>query len=77
MLEKITQQLFELMTVEANLIAILLLFSNLLWIKIWYIERSDRQAAWKNNNEFKTEVVNAMKDIIPLLAIIKDRSDRV
>ena len=61
---------------EAGVVAALLLVSNIVWFKMYLMERKDRTAAWRANNDFKKEVIAAMKEVVPVLAILKDRHER-
>ena len=70
------KELFDVILSEAGLVAALLFFSNLVWFGMYVWERKDRRAAWKANNDFKKEVIEAMKEIVPILAILKDRTKR-
>lgn len=70
------KELFETILSESGIVAGLLFFSNVVWIWMFMWERKDRRAAWKANNDFKKEVIEAMKEVVPILAVLKDRSDR-
>lgn len=75
-MDQLTKSLFEVLQSEAGLVSTLLFFSNMLWVAMFTVERKDRKEAWRSNAEFKQQVIDAMQQIIPLLAVINDRFDR-
>jgi len=75
-MEEMQKQLFDALLTEAGLVSAFLFFSNLVWIAMYITERKDRKSAWESNVAFKQQVIEAMKEIVPILEVIKDRTRR-
>ena len=75
-MEEMSQQLFKALFSEAGLVSALLFVSNIIWIGLYFLERKDRRLAWKANNDFKDYIADVIGSVIPILEVIKDRTDR-
>jgi argininosuccinate lyase len=65
--------LMEIVLAKAGLAAALLLCGNLLLIKLYLMERKDRQEAWKAHIELAKETNKILSELHTVLEVIKVR----
>jgi len=69
-------KLIEVLFTETGLISVLLFFSNVVWFKMYVCEKKDRRTSWESDARFKLQIIDTLKEMVPILEIVKDRTKR-
>jgi hypothetical protein len=76
MIDDMQRKLFDILLTESGLVASILFMSNIIWIGMFMLERKDRMARTLASDKFKKEVIETISSFVPILEIIKDRTER-